>query len=309
MYRNPHGIMFHHFYDERHCAGQGAISSDQLAEMIEYLGRSRILSANEWSERARHGTLEETDICFTFDDTLLCQYDIALPVLQDYSMTAFWFVCSSVISGGIVMSEVYRKFRTTIFENIEDFYVAFSKVIEDSEYAKLVASTLESFVPEDYLSDSPFYTKSDREFRYIRDKILGQYRYDQVMAFMLNRYGIDVEKFAGDLWMREDQLKQLDRQGHIVGLHSHRHPTNLAALPESQQRAEYEDNFRIVEGILGRPPTAMSHPYNSYSQTTLLILRELGIRLGFRANTAKPILSELEYPREDHANIIKEMGK
>ena len=34
-------------------------------------------------------------------------------------------------------------------------------------------------------------------------------------------------------------------------------------------------------------------------------LRELGITLGFRANMARSSFSELEYPREDHANLMR----
>jgi hypothetical protein len=48
----------------------------------------------------------------------------------------------------------------------------------------------------------------------------------------------------------------------------------------------------------------MSHPCNSYNATTLSVLRELGITVGFRANMAAGKISELEYPREDHANLV-----
>ena len=33
--------------------------------------------------------LEDTDVCITFDDNLKCQYEIALPVLDKYSLKAF----------------------------------------------------------------------------------------------------------------------------------------------------------------------------------------------------------------------------
>ena len=168
-------------------------------------------------------------------------------------------------------------------------------------------SALKEFAPEKYLVEFPFYTNSDRKFRYIRDKILGQYRYDQVMSLMLRDYQIDIEKFASDLWMREHHLRELNRENNIIGLHSHSHPTNLGELSETQQKKEYRNNFRILSDILTEPPTTMSHPNNSYNAITLSILRKLGIHLGFNANMAKPILSELEYPREDHTNIIKEM--
>src|SRR6266550_8962669 len=90
----PHGIMFHHFWDERgkHPRGQGAISGDELRAMIQFLGRDRILPAREWMEKAAAGTLREGDLCLTFDDNLRCQWDVARPVLRELGTTAFWFV-------------------------------------------------------------------------------------------------------------------------------------------------------------------------------------------------------------------------
>ena len=52
----------------------------------------------------------------------------------------------------------------------------------------------------------------------------------------------------------------------------------------------------------------MSHPCNSYSHDTLMILRELGISLGFAANMQVRGQSELEYPREDHANLVSSLA-
>ena len=35
-YDRPHGLMFHHFYDEQHIKGQGAISQEDLIRIIEF---------------------------------------------------------------------------------------------------------------------------------------------------------------------------------------------------------------------------------------------------------------------------------
>ena len=54
----------------------------------------------------------------------------------------------------------------------------------------------------------------------------------------------------------------------------------------------------------------MSHPFGNYDSNTLKILQDLGIKIGFRSNTSiKEIKSNLEIPREDHANILKIIQK
>lgn len=300
----PHGIMFHHFFNSNHPKSQGAISEDQLVQIIEYIGKQQILTPEEWLDRANNEGLEKSDICLTFDDGLLCQYEIALPVLEHYKIKAFWFIYSSVIEGNIEMFEVYRKFRTVMFSSIEEFYLNFFKILEQSSYKKKVIKALDRFVGKKYLTDYSFYTNNDKKFRYIRDKILGPTSYNLIMKSMLKKYQIDVSKFSTDLWMQKQHLCKLQDSNHIIGLHSHTHPMAMAELSKEKQKFEYETNYRILYKILGKSPKTMSHPCNSYNKTTLRILKDLGINIGFRANMAKAILSPLEYPREDHINIL-----
>ena len=121
----PHGLMFHHFKDDRHKGGQGSISAEVFARLLMSIGLDRILSASEWCSRADEGTLKQDDLCLTFDDSLLCQFDIAVPVLEHFNKTAFWFVYSSVFQGVEEPLEIYRYFRTTHYAHLDDFYDEF----------------------------------------------------------------------------------------------------------------------------------------------------------------------------------------
>lgn len=300
------GIMYHHFCDERHPKGQGAISREELRKMLEFLGPERILPAEDWLERAIAGALGENDLCITFDDALLCQYDVAVPVLREFQLTAFWFVYSGVFEGRKEMLELYRHFRTTRFESIDEFYESFIRYLEQREPA--VRKTLESFDPDTYLEAFPFYSRNDRVFRYLRDEVLRPDRYHEVMQGMMKECDYAIDEASQSLWMHDDHLLELAGGGHVVGLHSYSHPTRLAELSEPQQRSEYERNRDHLVRVLGAAPRVMSHPCNSYGKDTLSLLRDMGIECGFRANMAHiPDRSELEYQREDHANLMKEM--
>lgn len=296
--------MFHHFHSADHPAGQGSISAEQLAATIERIGPRRILPARQWMRCALTATLRPTDVCLTFDDNLLCQYEIALPVLRWYGLTAFWFVPTSVCQGTIERSEVYRHFRTTRFDSASEFYDAFFDAIELTDDREEVRQKLATFRPREYLGQFPFYSDADRRFRFVRDEILGPDRYTWLMDQMLARAGIDLSSLAQRLWMSDRELSHLHSLGHVVGLHSHTHPARLDRLSLDAQRAEYRQNFDHLHQLLGEPPEAMSHPCDSYHHGTLSILRELGIVLGFRATMEPGGQSELEYPRESHANLL-----
>ena len=105
--------------------------------------------------------------------------------------------------------------------------------------------------------------------------------------------------------MNEDILKNISKLGHTIGLHSHSHPTKISALNKNEQKTEYEKNLNYLEAILEKKIWSMSHPCGDYNEDTLLVLRKLGIKIGFRSSlSVKSIKTHLEIPREDHTNLI-----
>lgn len=310
MSHPAHGLMFHHFYDDRHFRAQGAIDQADLAAMIEQLGPERFVPAETWAALARSGKLTD-QLCVTFDDSLQCQYDVALPVLRRFALTGFWFVYTAPIVGEMEMLEIHRKFRCTRFDSVDAFYEGFFAEIERSPHAGAVRDALAGFVPGAYLADFPFYSDSDRRFRFVRDRVLGPGGYHDVMDRMLDAAGVDLQAFAADLWLTAEHLRTLAAEGHVIGLHSHSHPTDLAGLDPDAQRRQYRRNLDVLTDVLGDRPDTVSHPCNSYNADTLNILTELGVTLGFRANLAlagKPH-GPLEHPREDHANVMAQLRK
>ena len=61
----------------------------------------------------------------SFDDALKSQYDIAIPILNEYGLDAFFFIYSSVFDENPSLLEIYSYFRNTYYENIEKFYIEF----------------------------------------------------------------------------------------------------------------------------------------------------------------------------------------
>jgi len=302
-------IMFHHFYGGRHPRGQGAISADELESLIDFVQRrSRILAAHEWYDRALSGSLRSDEVCLTFDDALRCQYDIALPVLKRRGLTAFWFVYSSVFNGEQSPLEIFRYFRTTRFPDVETFYNAFDVAVTKSEWSDEVNSRLVNFNPAAYLSQHRYYTNGDRKFRYIRDEILGSDRYDSIVFGMIDEDGFDLRSLNALLWMDNDCLRELERNEHVIGLHSYSHPMRMESLPVAQQRDEFKKNQEHLANVLRNSPKTMSHPAGSYSDQTLAILRDIGIQIGFRADYDKYVHLPLEFPRDDHAHIMAAMN-
>lgn len=303
-----HGIMFHHFHrpGERHA--QGSITADQFAAMLEHIGRDKLLPAEEWYERAVSNTLKPGDICLTFDDALLAQYDIARPVMESMGLTAFFFVYSSVCQGQLENLEIFRVFRTEHFDAVDDFYREFEQTLREAMPEVGLDAALKRFDAASYLSQFPFYTEADKRFRFIRDEVLGEAQYAAAMDAMIARGGLRKTDLARGLWMNDTHLRKLSEGGHLIGLHSFSHPTRFGSFDAARQADEYGRNFAHIAQATGVKPTTMSHPCNSYNAETLGILRDLAIKVGFCSNMA-PVekRSALEFAREDHANVLRSM--
>jgi peptidoglycan/xylan/chitin deacetylase (PgdA/CDA1 family) len=304
--------MFHHFHDGPvaapgvlHPAGQGSISQDELAQIIRRIDRRRILPAHTFLHRVIEGRLSDGDLCLTFDGTLRCQYDLAVPVLENFGLTAFWFVYSSVLQGNIERPEIYRQFRHTAFATVDDFYAAFFVTLHESPMGELAEKALSHFVASSYLTGVHLYTEADKRFRFVRDRVLGPRHYPGLMDSMMEQAGFDVRRCARSLWMDDLAVQSLHEAGHVVGMHSHTRPMCMADLEVEEQRYEYRSNFNHLTALLGEPPAAVSHPCNSYDTRTLAILQGLGVKLGFRSNMTDGRLGPLELPREDHANLLQ----
>ena len=298
-----YALMFHHFFDHNHPRGQGAISSSQFSALLDYY-KDRLLSAEVWTELLQNKKLEDEQLCLTFDDGLLCQYDIALPEMEKRGLKGFWFPYTSALAGESDRLEIYRLFRTVCFADVNVFYKAFDVDWQNSPYKNKIYKRLDNFLPSTYLSQHSFYTEADRRFRFIRDQVLEPDEYYAVMDLMLDRYQFDKQDAGKRLWMTEAHLSDLHHKGHIIGLHSHTHPTNMISLPMERQKLEYNTNASWVKKITGSHPFCVSYPCGSYDEKTLEFMSEIGVSIGFRADMHLGF-DLLTIPRLDHAIAMK----
>lgn len=303
-----HGLMFHRFDRRGEASGwQGALSAEDFDDILQYVGVDRLLAAGDWAARAAVGELAPMDLCVTFDDGLRCQAECALPVLNKYGVKAFWFVYSCVFDGVPVKSEIYSYLAAQIGglsalaeELIATCPPGLRAQLESSEFVSWAAALRKA---------APFYSAADLQFRFLRNNPDNKDAFEDLTETLLAAHGLDVADASRQLWLTPADLAELARGGHWVGLHSYSHPYNIAALSHTQQLKEYARNQADLTRITGMRPLSMSHPLNSYSEESLEVLRELGVKIGFRANMLTPPArsalnpNALELAREDSTTL------
>lgn len=307
-----HSVMFHHFHDNNTFQpSQGSISAQELKELIQYYQTKgyEFLKAREWYLKAVSNELEENQVAITFDDGLRCQVEIAAKVLEDLGLTGFFFVPSLRFEGKMEYLELFRDFRYSKFKRVEEFYELFFECLRSSYLyqSHSIEEKLKQVDFNDFLKEYAFYSYEDKVFRYVRDNILTEEEYNGLMLGIMKQHGYDLEINFHRLYMNKEDLNRLSQKGHIIGLHSHSHYTNLKGISYQRQKMEYIENKEILENIVNTTINVAAYPCNSYNQDTLDIMKELGVRLAFCANMEKSCMGLLEIPRCDHATIVKEM--
>lgn len=317
-----HGIMFHHFHDKKlHLKTQGSINKKKLKAIIDHIGKENIVNPDTFINlinKKKRNKDEDKKVCFTFDDGLLCQYDIAGELLYKYGIKSFYFIYSSILDNKPDLLEIYRYYRVNFFKNINSFYSSFFYELKFNLdfyfnlHQKLILNTKKKF---------PFYSYQDIKFRLIRDHYLSAEDYNKIMKIMMARDKFNYRKFYKKLFLNKLIIKKLIDNGDEIGLHSHTHPTRLEDLSYKEQEKEYNINKLKLENLLNsennmfRSIRSMSHPCGSYNADTLSILRKLNIKIGFKQIMGfekdkfmnKVNNSNLEIARIDHALLVRQL--
>ena len=311
-----HGVMFHHFHDnKKHLKSQGSINKATLEKLINYIGRKNIIDAADFLKRFRTNKLKKNHVCLTFDDSLKCQFDIAKPILDKFNIKAFFFVYTACLKGEPNYIEIFRYFRSTFYKNINFFYKDFFSHIK-KKYNKI---KIENFLDKHHDERSEwkkkftYYSFQDINFRFIRDKFLGEKNYKIIMLDLIKKKGLNLNSLKNKFTLNKREILSLHNSGHLIGLHTHTHPFQFNNIKYSDQRKEYLTNKKILEKILKTKILSVAHPCGSYNKDTLKILNSIGVQLGFKqimtkdGSMKKINNSKFEIAREDHSKIVKKI--
>lgn len=297
--------MFHYFHDEvKYPKSQGSLSAMSLEKVINH-PEIKVINFPDWVNKFKLNILKDNETCFTFDDGIREQLDIALPVLDKYNLKANFNVCSFQLLNEKDNFEIHRYFRNNYFDNINDYYheyFGFCKIFLKNKYDEIIRNV--DF--NSYLTRSEFYTFEDRKFRYFRDEVLKE-SHLTILDNMMDDHGLNRLELHERLWITPDELKAISDQGHTIGLHSHEHSTNIIDYNHSQQYESYKKNKEILEDIIDKEIKSCAYPCGKSNEDTYIIMDQLGIEVAFNAHDSDVGSCSLQIPRIDSTNLIKKL--
>jgi peptidoglycan/xylan/chitin deacetylase (PgdA/CDA1 family) len=95
----------------------------------------------------------------------------------------------------------------------------------------------------------------------------------------LGHFFITTSRIGTPGFLEPEAVRALAERGHVVGSHSHTHPTYMGKLPRSAIEREWGESRAILGEILGEEPTVASVPGGLLSRAVVEAAAETGYRV------------------------------
>lgn len=100
---------------------------------------------------------------------------------------------------------------------------------------------------------------------------------EEILA-TLEKYHVKTTFFLVNLWIDSypDMVKDIDKAGHEIGLHSATHP-HFTELSVEQMKEELTLNKNAIEELTNQCPAIFRPPYGDYNNTVIATASEMGL--------------------------------
>ncbi len=279
-------------------------------EQLKYFKKHyNFITAAQLIDAYESGTeLPPKSLLLTFDDAYLDHYTYAFPLLDEYKAQGLFFVPVKAIMNHEVL----------IVNKIHHVLAVCDKNING--LVQQVKTLL-----------APYEGKDDvQTFDYYFDKLAVASRFDckevifvkrllqvelqePVRSAIINQLfaqyvNDDEAAFSRELYLSEDQLRCMKRNGMIIGSHGYDHFW-LGSLTKEEQLSELTRSVEFLKGLgVDMHTLSIGYPYGSHNDDTLDIARGFGFKLGFttKVDVASTEDNCLMIPRLDTNDFPKD---
>lgn len=244
-----------------------------------------VLPLPEALQRMWQGTLPARAVCLSFDDGYRSVYELALPVLQEFGLSATVFTTTAFLENGSMWNDRILEAVRRLPEGALDWQAL--------------------GLPRALLPDTPD-MGHDPDYRAHLATILNDH-VKYLPPAERHRVIDALERYTGqaqetDLMLDHAMTVELARAGMEIGGHTETHPI-LSRLADEQARHEIVDNKHALEQLVGRPLRLFAYPNGKpgfdFDQRHVAMVREAGYLAAFTtaSGSAGPEHEHYQIPR------------
>ena len=250
----------------------------ELGKIFKFVGQEELIEAIDGRNK-----LPDKSCIITFDDGLACQYEKALPVLEDMKIPAIFFINGKPLAKNkaLLVHKIHWLRANTepkkFIEQISTFYQELTG--EEFDVSKFNIPSIQN--RKSYRYD----TDNDARIKLILNKFLDTDLREKIIDKMFALLISDEKEFCNKFYMNSEQIRYLYKNKWL-GIHSYSHPP-LSLLPINKVKEEYTRCLEALKDIIGEQNIqiyGLSYPYGNpeyISHMVAQIAGEVGLKFGF----------------------------
>jgi peptidoglycan/xylan/chitin deacetylase (PgdA/CDA1 family) len=303
-------IMYHYVRDIRKSSFPGikGLEVSDFREQLTYIKKhyQPVSMQNCISSLENTVDLPPNAALLTFDDGLADHFISVFPELDKQKIPGAFFPPGKAISERKILD--VHKIHHILSVNTDSSQIVkdiFSTLIETTSYSAHSLRKLYDELSSDSRFDSPDVTFIKRALQKALPRKVRSSMVNQLFKKYVSK---DEIAFANDLYLSEDQIRSMLRNGMEFGSHGWEHLW-LNTLPPEEQETEIEKSVEFLSRLgVSRDKWAMCYPYGAYNDATLEILARKGCGIGFTTQVDIATINSsnnLTLPRLDTNDLPK----
>lgn len=275
-------VMYHYIRDLMH-SRYPKINGLDIAlfkQQLKYLkSRFNIITMEQLIEaEINSNDLPENALLLTFDDGYVDNYMYALPVLEEYGVQGSFFIPGKTFATHQLLDVNkihYILASSDINKLIEDV-----KRLMDYYRGREFDYALTDELFDEYAVANRFDTKETIFVKRMLQTVLPEKVRNMISSKLLDKYvGVSEEQLAYELYMTEDQIRTMKRQGMYIGLHGYDHYW-LANLESNQMKKDIDMALDVLDEFIDRKKWVLNYPYGNCNEEVINYIKAKGACLG-----------------------------
>ena len=95
--------------------------------------------------------------------------------------------------------------------------------------------------------------------------------------------------------MTNRDIRDLSKNNHYIGLHSHSHPTDMSTKSYSFQLKDFLKNKKILEKLIKSKIFLASYPCGVYNSSSLKVMNKLNVKYAFIDTNNKKNFTNIKF--------------
>lgn len=267
-----------------------SMSAQDFEQQIQHLLRyHQGADPNDFAQYVQRQKLPENSFLLTFDDGYKGQCTLALDILERYQLKGAFFVPTEILEHRRLATVERQRLLQYCNGPYQAFYQRFCQLVAqhypelDAAYYLPTTENLEGALS--YYAEYDFYSPMERLYRKVRETMLPNEVFERIIDLMFTQ-AFDEQDIIERFFLNWDDVREIERRGHVVGGHGHGHLLESNIIP-AQAVADHHQALDLLSQHLALPVTLYAYPYGIYCPETVEALMQRGIIAAFTCETGR----------------------